>query len=95
MGWWAFRDSNSGPSGYEPLALTAALKALIRRSEADLNPLTTIMIWRTIALTHIKMCRGEVTPLRRVCNKEYHALAGEPNQLVEIYSGRKYVNKNS
>ncbi|MDF2865219.1 MAG: hypothetical protein K0R72_28 [Clostridia bacterium] len=20
--WWAFRDSNSGPTGYEPVALT-------------------------------------------------------------------------
>ena len=22
QGWWAFRDSNSGPTGYEPGALT-------------------------------------------------------------------------
>ena len=25
--WWAFRDSNPGPIGYEPTALTTALKA--------------------------------------------------------------------
>ena len=26
-GWWAFRVSNPGPSGYEPPALTTELKA--------------------------------------------------------------------
>ena len=25
--WWAFTDSNRGPTGYEPVALTAELKA--------------------------------------------------------------------
>ena len=25
--WWAFRDSNPGPIGYEPTALTTELKA--------------------------------------------------------------------
>ena len=25
--WWAFTDSNRGPIGYEPTALTTALKA--------------------------------------------------------------------
>ena len=25
--WWAFTDSNRGPTGYEPAALTAELKA--------------------------------------------------------------------
>ena len=26
--WWAFRDLNPGPTGYEPAALTTELKAL-------------------------------------------------------------------
>ena len=26
--WWAFTDSNRGPTGYEPAALTTELKAL-------------------------------------------------------------------
>ena len=26
-GWWAFTDSNRGPTGYEPAALTTELKA--------------------------------------------------------------------
>ncbi len=34
--WWAFRDSNPGPIGYEPTALTTELKARNRFSKAFL-----------------------------------------------------------
>ena len=27
FGWWALQDSNLGPTGYEPVALTAELRA--------------------------------------------------------------------
>ena len=30
--WWAFTDSNRGPTGYEPAALTAELKARLRNT---------------------------------------------------------------
>ena len=38
IAWWAFRDSNPGPSDYESAALTAVLKALMGRSFPGRHP---------------------------------------------------------
>ena len=37
-GWWAFRVSNPGPSGYEPPALTTELKALKNQQKKVVTP---------------------------------------------------------
>ena len=34
--WWAFTDSNRGPIGYEPTALTTELKALMAKDDIRL-----------------------------------------------------------
>ena len=39
--WWAFTDSNRGPIGYEPTALTTELKAL--------PPPSKLTVYRTSA----------------------------------------------
>ena len=36
--WWAFRDSNPGPIGYEPTALPTELKALNMAPQVGLEP---------------------------------------------------------
>ena len=40
--WWAFTDSNRGPIGYEPTALTTELKA---RMAKDNSCLCTILVY--------------------------------------------------